>query len=643
MRLYKSISAVALAACAAALAQNDWPTYGRDLAGTRYSPLKQIDSGNVSKLVRAWTYHMTAESTAPKRPAEGNEVPAGPGRGRGGGGGRVSEVSPLIIGGVMYITTGYGRVVALEPETGKPIWTYEVKDGAPAERGLEFWAGDAQSPPELFFGTSTGKLIALNAKTGKPVPGFGNEGLVDMKPGALNGLTNSMFGLSSPPIIYKNLVITGAHVQESPSIGASGDTRAWDVHTGKLVWTFHSVPRPGEPGSETWEEPDSWKNRSGTNVWGMFTVDAERGILYMPFGEPTTDYWGGDRKGANLYGNSVVAVEIQTGKYKWHFQTIHHDLWDHDPPAPPTLFNIVRNGNTIPALVLTTKSGYMYILNRETGVPVFGVEERPVAKSDVPGEQAFPTQPFPVKPPPIARTSYRPEDLVKAEDTTPEHAQACRDLIARNGSVNNSGPFTPWLYRPEGAPVKSTLTFPGGVGGANWGGVAWDPATGYAFVVSQDEGALGWVEKTRDGSPVPYDRTMLDGAGPGRGNFEVRVRGAAWPCQKPPWGRLTAVNTATGDFAWQIPLGVTEGLPDAKQNTGRPARAGAIVTGGGVLFVGSTDDNRFRAINAKTGKQLWLTKLDRRANASPMTYQGANGKRYVAVVASDTLSVFALP
>jgi len=336
-------------------------------------------------------------------------------------------------------------------------------------------------------------------------------------------------------------------------------------------------------------------------------------------------------------------VDIQTGKYKWHFQTIHHDLWDHDPPAPPTLFNIVRNGNTIPALALTTKSGYMYILNRGTGAPVFGVEERPVAKSDVPGEQTFPTQPFPAKPPPISRTSYKPEDLVTAEDTTPEHAQACRELIARNGSVNNSGPFTPWLYRPEGAPVKSTLTFPGGVGGANWGGVAWDPATGYAFVVSQDEGALGRVEKARDGSPVPYDRTTVDGTGPGRGNFEVRVGGAPWPCQKPPWGRLTAVNTATGDFAWQIPLGVTEGLPDAKQNTGRPARAGAIVTGGGVLFVGSTDDNRFRAINAKTGKQLWVTKFDRRANASPMTYQGANGKQYVAVVASDTLSVFALP
>jgi quinoprotein glucose dehydrogenase len=372
-------------------------------------------------------------------------------------------------------------------------------------------------------------------------------------------------------------------------------------------------------------------------------VDEQRGLIYLPLASPTAVFYGGDRKGANLYGNSVVAVDIETGKYKWHFQTIHHDLWDHDPPAPPALFNIVRNSTTIPALALTTKSGYMYILNRETGLPVFGVEERPVAKSDVPGEQAFPTQPFPMKPPPIARTRYKPEDLVMAEDTTPEHAQACRDLIARNGSVNNSGPFTPWLYRPEGAPLKSTLSFPGGVGGANWGGVAWDPATGYAFVVSQDEGSLGWVEKTREGSPVSYDRTTLDGAGAGRGPFSVRIGGAVWPCQKPPWGRLTAVNTATGEFAWQIPLGITEGLPEAKQNTGRPARAGAIVTGGGVLFVGSTDDNRFRAIDAKTGKQLWVTKLDHRANASPMTFQGANGKQYVAIVASDTLSVFALP
>ena len=289
----------------------------------------------------------------------------------------------------------------------------------------------------------------------------------------------------------------------------------------------------------------------------------------------------------------------------------------------------------------------MYILNRETGEPIFGVEERPVPKSEVPGEQAYPTQPFPVKPPPIARNTFKPEDLVSAQDTTPEHAQACRELIERNGGVTNAGPFTTWPYRPDGAPVRSAVVFPGGFGGANWGGVAWDPKSGYAFVVSQDVGALGWMEKTPAGSPVPYDRTTLDGAGPGRGNFEVRIGGLAgalaWPCQKPPWGRLTAVNAGTGDVAWQIPLGISEGLPEAKQNTGRPALAGVIVAAGGVLFVGSTDDNRFRAIDSKSGRQLWVTKLDRRGNSSPLTYQGRNGKQYVAIVATDTLAAFALP
>jgi quinoprotein glucose dehydrogenase len=322
MRILRIASAVAGLALAAS-GQTDWPTFGHDLGGTRYSTLKQIDTKNVTRLVRAWTYHMSvASQPAAAAPAPGSsevgDAVEGGGRGRGGRGGRGggrggnSEVSPLVINGVMYLTTGGGRVVALEPETAKEIWTYDVKDGAPATRGLEYWAGDKDSPATVFFGTSTGKLYALNAKTGKPIPGFGNEGLVDMKPGALNGLTNSSFGLSSPPIVYKGLVITGAHVQEGPSIGAAGDTRAWDAHTGKLVWTFHSVPRPGEVGSDTWKG-DDWKNRSGTNVWGLFTIDAENGILYMPFGEPTTDYWGGDRPGKNLFGTSLVAVDALTG------------------------------------------------------------------------------------------------------------------------------------------------------------------------------------------------------------------------------------------------------------------------------------------------------------------------------------------
>src|SRR4051812_12469211 len=386
MRLI-SASVLGVALVGAALAQNDWPTFGHDLAGTRYSPLKQIDTGNVGKLVRAWTYHMNpGEAAAP--PAVAPE--AGRGRGeRGGrrGGGRNWSVTPLVIGGVMYLTTAYNRVVALEPETAKELWVYEVKDGAPAVRGLEYWAGDKDSPPTLFFGTSTGKLIALNAKTGKPNPGFGVEGSVDMKPGAMNGLANASFGLSSPPIVYKNVVITGAHVQEGPSLGAAGDTRAWDAHSGKLIWTFHSVPRPGETGHDTWRE-DDWKNRSGTNVWGMFTIDAERGILYMPFGEPTSDYWGGDRPGKNLFGTSLVAVDALTGKLKWYFQAVHHDTWDYDLCAPPILFDVKQKGKTVPAVAQLTKSGYVYILNRLTGEPIYGVEEKKVPVDDaLPGDQ----------------------------------------------------------------------------------------------------------------------------------------------------------------------------------------------------------------------------------------------------------------
>jgi quinoprotein glucose dehydrogenase len=592
----------------------DWPMYHRDFAGTGYSPLAQITTQNVAGLMPAWTYRL--QSDAP---------PAAAAKGKGKGpGGANSEATPIVVNGVMYLP-GAGRVVALDPETGKEIWEYTVAGGAPSRRGVAYWPGDTNNPPRIVF-TIGRRLVALNANTGKIDPGFGKEGEVDM-----------VVPYNSVPLVYRNVLVVGANSTNGPV--SIGNARAFDARTGAKLWEFNSVAQPGEVGHDTWEG-DSWKDRSGVNAWPFyFTVDEQRGLVYLPLASPVPGFYGGDRKGANLYGNSVVAVDVQTGKYKWHFQTIHHDLWDHDPPAPPGLFDIVQNGRTIPALALTTKSGYMYILNRETGQPIFGVQEGAVPKSDVPGEQAFPTQPFPVKPPPIARNSFAMADLVTAADTTEEHAKACQELIAKNGGVANAGPFTTWPYRAEGAPVKSAVVFPGGLGGANWGGVAWDPNSKYVFVVSQDDGALGWVEKTRDG----YDRTTLDGAGPGRGNFEVRIGNVAWPCQKPPWGRLTAVNTATGDFAWQIPLGITEGLPAGKQNTGRPALAGPIVTASGVLFVASSDDNYFRAFEAKTGKQLWATKLDRRGNANPMTYQGRNGKQYVAIVATDTLAVFALP
>ncbi len=585
----------------------DWPMYRHDFAGTGYSPLAQIGPDNVGRLARAWSYSL-----------QGDTPPAA-----GGRGGVNSQATPIVVGGVMYLPTA-NRIVALDPETGKEIWQQTVAGGAPSRRGVAYWPGDGAAPRIIF--SAGRRLIALDAKSGAPAPGFGTNGEVDM-----------VVPYNSVPFVYRNVVVVGANTPPG-TIGGIGNARAFDARTGAKLWEFSSVPQPGSPGHDTWEG-DSWKGRLGVNAWPFyFTLDEARGLLFLPLASPIGGAYGGDRKGANLFGNSVVAVDVQTGAYKWHFQTIHHDLWDADPPAPPSLIDIVQGGRTIAALGVTTKSGYLYILNRETGQPIFGVEERPVPRSDVPGELAFPTQPFPVKPPPLARTAYTSADLVTGDDTTPEHAKACAELVEKIGGVYNAGPFTPWRFRPEGAQPPPSLVFPGGLGGANWGGIASDPTMRYLFVVTQDVGALGWVEKGKEGSPLPYQKTT-----PGRSTFDVPMNDLNWPCQKPPWGRLTAVNASTGDIAWQVPLGITEQLPAGRQNTGRPALAGPIATAGGLLFIASTDDNRFRALEAKTGKELWVTKLERRGNADPITYQGRSGKQYVGIVATDTLVVYALP
>jgi len=624
------------------MGQTDWPTYGHDLSGTRYSPLKQIDRTNVTKLVRAWTYHTSAAGAGEfDTRVEGNEVPppneGRSGRGGGGGFGRTSEVSPLVVGNRMYLTTTYNRVVAIEPETGKEIWSYKLAEGNPATRGLEYRSGDKLDPPMVYFGTSTGKLIALNANTGKLVPGFGNEGIVDMKPGSLNGLTDSRFALSSPPVVYKNVIITGAQVQETPSLGASGDSRGWDARTGKLLWTFHSIPRPGEPGSETWEG-DAWKNRSGTNVWGFFTLDAARGIVYMPFGEPTSDYWGGDRKGANLYGTSLVAVDALTGKLKWYFQGVHHDTWDYDFASPPVLFDVVQKGKKIPAVAELSKTGYVYILNRETGKPIFGVEERPVPVDDaVPGDWPSPTQPFPVKPPALARNSFSRADIATV---TPELQKFCTDLFdSIPGGLHAGGPFTHYSTTPS-------VIFPSSIGGGNWNPPSFDPGLGYLFVNTMDFGSLNQMVKAQDSER--YARVGY------KGNTRFWDPKTNMPCNQPPWGRLFAINVNTGEIAWQATLGITENLPAEKQKTGRPNIGGSMATAGGLVFIGATDDSRFRAFDSKSGAELWVEKIDAGAHSAPITYVGANGKQYVVVTATgggflgdrtsgDSVIAFALP
>jgi quinoprotein glucose dehydrogenase len=616
----------------------DWPMFNRDLAGTRFSPLTQINASNVTNLKQVWTYKLRPHDGKPLTGQSPSEL--------------FQEITPIVVNGIMYMPAA-NRVVALEPETGKEIWTYELKEGQASFRGVSYWPGDKSNPPRILF-TSGRKLVAINAVTGEPSTGFGNNGEIELK-----------IPYDGAPAIYKNVVLMGSnfygpgqrHIgpQLDTSAGERGDTHAYDARTGKELWEFHTIPRAGEPGNETWGF-DSWKDRTGNNVWAFaLTVDEQRGIVYLPVSQPGMNYYGGDRPGNNLYGNSTVALDIETGKVKWYFQTVHHELWDYNLPPAPSLFEVVKDGKKIPALAQTGKAGWVFILDRVTGKPIFGVEERPTPPGDVPTEWYSPTQPFPVKPPPVTRVSITADDLVTAEDTTPEHAKACRDLWDKT-NFYNTGPYTYWKYKKDGNPPS--LIFPGATGGPNWGGTAVDTKLNYIFVNSKDQPATGWIQKNPKYQPgmdlakeYPYQHVN----GPA---FSAQVKDASgrvignWPCSKPPWARLVAINANTGDIAWQVPLGINETMPAGKQNVGSPGFGGPMVTAGGLLFIGATADGRFRAFESKTGKELWSVKLDYNVQSIPMTYQGKDGKQYVAVTSAtggargannESVVVFALP
>jgi quinoprotein glucose dehydrogenase len=543
-----------------------------------------------------------------------------------------------MVNGKLYMPTPYGTVIALDPVTGVEAWSFKLDHGRPAGRGVAYWHGDQQTAPSILFGTSDGRLLSLNAETGKATAGFGVNGAIDIKTDVLNGFPNAQFDVTSPVTIYKDLAIVGGQIQESPGTGASGDPRAWDVHSGKLVWRFHSVPHPGEVGNETWEG-DSWKNRSGTNVWGLMSVDVERGLLYIPFGSPAFDFYAADRKGKNLFGNSLVALHADTGTLAWYFQVVHHDTWDYDLESAPVLMDVVQAGKTIPALGITSKNGLLFILDRRDGNPVYGVEERPVPVSEVPGEPGWPTQPFPLKPPPLGRHSFSPDEIA---DVTPEQKKFCTDLLATEGGMKSGGPYT--HYGP-----KLTIVFPGTLGTTNWPGMSFNPELGYLFVNTVDIADVGKIVKAADGADPAYERTSPWGMYARFWNNDK-----FWPCQQPPWGQLWAINVNTGEVAWKEPFGIVEEL-DAKgiHGTGTLNFGGSIATAGGLLFIAATNDQRFRAFEAATGKELWSTKLETGSYTIPMTYEGRNGKQYVVIVASggsfydtsagDSVIAFALP
>jgi glucose dehydrogenase len=629
MRAVLTVVAViaALAAAAAqqpsSAARGEWRSYGHDPGGQRYSPLDQITPANVSRLQRAWTYRIGELDRTPNISPD-REPPA-------------FQCTPLIVGGVLYLVTPSSRVIALDAETGAERWTFDPQAGAATRgyhqiRGLAYWEGEGPAPRRrIFSGTLAGELLCLDAETGTPCPAFASNGRLDLRTAGAERWPDALYAMTSPPAIFEHLVIVGTRVQESPSAGPAGVVRAYDARTGQQAWEFSGIPEDGAPGSETWA-PNSRKDRSGVNVWSIMSVDERRGLVFLPFGSAAYDFFGGDRPGQNLFANAVVALDARTGRHAWHFQAVHHDIWDYDLPAQPVLATIQHDGRTRDVVVQVTKMGLVFVLDRDDGTPVFPVEPRKVPPSTVPGEAAWPTQPFPVAPPPLVRHTITRDDL---STVTPESARTCRALFE---SVGGGGQ----IYTPIG--TSHTLIVPGNLGGANWSGAAFDPRTNQLFV-NVNELPLVTALSVPSGGGMPrisHYRRFVDENG--------------WPCVQPPWGALVAVDLGTGRITWRSPLGKVDALEQAGvPRTGLPSLGGAIATAGGVLFIAGTTDSRFRAFDMARGLELWDAELEARGHATPATYRGPrSGRQFVVIAAggggyispdkvSDTLVAFALP
>ena len=543
---------------------------------------------------------------------------------------------PVVIGNSMYISSSYGEVIALNATTGAELWKYKLPDNdTPAERGVAYWKGAKGFPAAIVFGSRMGRLYQVNAKTGALIDGFGEHGIVNLKtPEVMGNTPNYPYGQPAVPVIYKDLIVTGAGTPDAaPNVGAKGDTRAWDAKTGKLVWTFHTTPRPGEFGYDTWGG-DSARNRSGVNVWGYFTVDEKRGILYMPLGAPNNDRVGVDRPGNNLFGSSLVAVDANTGKYLWHFQVTHHDIWDNDTQDPPVLMDVHKDGKTIPARA--DRQQECAGLHPRIASPASRStmsRNAPVPQSKVPGEQTSADPALPGK----ARTAFARQrsrdNLYKGE---PEHQAYCEKLVDDKHMVLGS------TYLPPGY-NEITVAPPGTQGGVNYYGGSFDPKL-HLFVANVNNLFQPMrVEKKPDGT---FANTY--------GVVRFWDPEKKLPCGPTPWGQLVARERGHGRCGLSQDPGRDRQFPAGLQDTGRPGLGGTILTASGLTFVGATDDFRFRAFATATGEKLWEVKLKASVTATPATYKGTDGRQYIAasdtggsqtgsVVTNDEIIAFALP
>ncbi len=601
----------------------EWRHYGRDPGGARYSPLRQINRQNVAGLIRAWTYHT-------------GEVPQGRSRS--------FEATPLMIDGRLLLMTPLGKVIALDPASGQEIWKYDAQVNAQipfgdfASRGVSMWADPRQQPGaacyrRIFAAVIDGRLIALDAATGQPCLDFGKAGVLNLRTGLRNEpKLNSEYEITSPPAVIGDLVITGSAVPDNNRIdAASGEVRAFDARTGVLRWIWDPVPQDSaDPAFDSWRGAHA-RRTGGANTWSVIAVDTARDLIFVPTSSPSPDYFGGERVGDNRYANSVVALQAATGKVAWHFQTVHHDLWDYDNAAPPALITITRNGRSIPVVVQATKSGQLYVLDRITGEPVFPVTERAVPQTDVPGETTSPTQPFssvePISPQRFDIRSLSALDSVSRAYCT-----------ARLSTLRNEGAFTP-------ISLRGTIMYPANIGGAHWGGLTYDAARNQVIVAVNTAVAIAQlIPETQ----INRDSMRADGQRTGAQYTRMRgtpywmrreiVRSPTGLCTAPPLGKLVAVSMETGHKVWEAPLPT-------------PNLGGPISTAGGLAFMAGTADQKMRAFDTATGAELWAADLPAGGKATPMTYWH-QGKQYVVIAAGgdgeffgagDALIGFALP
>ena len=616
----------ALAESQAALARGEWPAYAGTYASARYSPLDQINTANVADLKIAWRW------TSPDHAVRAAHPGIDPSWRH--------EGTPIMVNGVLYTSTSLSQVAAIDGATGQTKWVFDPRayllgmatNNGWLHRGVAYWRDGTDGTNErVIMLTGHGSMIALDAKTGQPIESFGDKGWVDLAQGLSRPpVQRWIYGNTSPPVIVRDVIVVGSSILDYPLSGGlpPGDVRGFDVRTGRLLWTFRVVPRPGEVGHETWEN-DSWKTTGAANVWTLMSADEELGYVYLPVSTPANDYYGGHRHGDNLFGESLVCLEVRTGKRIWHYQFVHHGLWDYDLPAAPNLIDVTVDGQRVKAVAQVTKQGFTFVFDRVTGKPLWPIEERPVPQSRVPGEKSAATQPFPTKPAAFELQGVREEDLI---DLTPELRAQAREIISRY----DHGP----LYTPPSE--RGAIAMPGVGGGASWSGAAWDPETGMYYVTTQRSSQ---VLSVRPPAAFSLDRYV--------GRFQFFPGPQGLPLLKPPWGSLVAIDMSSGDHRWRAPVGTGNFAAvrnlNIQERLGWPGRSFVLVTKSVLLVVQSGYQSNQRPAPFTPGRKVWdlndreprlyahdkatgrlLAEIALPTNASgaPMTYM-AGGKQYV--------------